>query len=273
VKSRFELFIANRYLRAHRKEAAVSIITWISVIGVAAGVMALVIALAVNNGFKNTLERNLLGAMAHINVMERNPTYGIEDWREMSDRLSKIPHVTAVSPALYAEVFLTGSIRGRGAVLKGVDIDAELRTSEALTHLKAGSLARLRDPNAKPPGILVGARLVEQTGMEVGSQITVVSPNEGPLSPLGPRPAIRRFVVAGIYETGFYDIDNLWAYASIDAVQSALSLPSVVNSIELKLDASLAAAPLLLACVAVLASGIPAWRASRAEALAALREQ
>src|SRR5581483_7250882 len=104
--SNFELFIARRYLRSHRKEKVISVITAISVIGVAAGVMALVIALAVTNGFKNTLQRNLLGAMADIMVLEKEPGPGIEDWRGMAERMRKLPHVTAVAPALYETALL-----------------------------------------------------------------------------------------------------------------------------------------------------------------------
>src|SRR5512147_1400789 len=108
ASNRFEFFVALRYLKAKRKQAMISIITVISILGVAAGVMALVIALAVNNGFKNTLQRNLLGAMAHINVMEKTPGTGIENWRQMAARLRGVPHVTAVAPALYSPVFLAG---------------------------------------------------------------------------------------------------------------------------------------------------------------------
>jgi len=122
----FELFIASRYLRARRKETVISIITVISILGVAAGVMALVVALGVNNGFRSTLQRNLLGAMAHINVMPKEPGQGVENWRELADQLRKLPHVTAVSPALYSEVYVTGALRSTGALLMGIDGDAEL---------------------------------------------------------------------------------------------------------------------------------------------------
>ena len=98
MTSRFELFVAARYLRARRKEAVISVITAISVLGVAAGVMALVVALAVTSGFRNTLQRNLLGAMAHINVIPRRPGDGIENWQELSAKLRRVPHVTTVSP-------------------------------------------------------------------------------------------------------------------------------------------------------------------------------
>src|SRR5689334_417951 len=157
--------------------------------------MALVIALGVNNGFRATLQRNLLGAMAHINVIPKTPGAGIENWRDLVGRIRKLPHVTAVSPALYGEVFVTGALQSTGALLKGVDPDAELNISETLRHLKAGSIDRLRDPDANPPGILLGARLVEDTGMSLNSIVDVVSP-QGVLTPIGPRPSIKRFRVA-----------------------------------------------------------------------------
>src|ERR1700741_846709 len=99
MPSSFELFVARRYLKARRKEAVISVITAISVIGVAAGVMALVVALAINNGFRNTLQNNLLGAMAHINVMEKNPANGIENWEALAGKIRAVPHVIAAGPA------------------------------------------------------------------------------------------------------------------------------------------------------------------------------
>jgi len=233
----FELFIAGRYLRAHRKERVISVITAISIAGVAVGVMALIIALAVNNGFRNTLQRNLLGAMADITVLPKDQTYGIENWEELAARLRKLPHVRAAAPALYSGVYLTGGPQSHFAYLKGVDIDAELPISDSLRHLKAGSLDRLRDPNASPPGLLLGSRLVEDTGMIVNSRVNLFSP-QGELTPFGPRGAIRPFKVAGTFETGFYDIDDNWAYTSLRAAQKALSLEDVVNQVELKLDDS-----------------------------------
>jgi len=232
MTSHFELFVATRYLRAHRKQAVISVITVISVLGVAAGVMALVVAIAVTNGFRNTLERNLLGAMAHINVMEKENN-GIEDWEGMAARLRKLPHVLAVSPALYTPVFLSGAIQQRGGVLKGVQVDSELAVSEMLRHLKAGSVDRLRDPMAYPPGIILGSSLVEDTGMTLNSNLDVISTG---MTPFGPRPVAHRFRVCGIFESGFYAVDDQWAFASITAAQKALSLQDVVNQLELRVD-------------------------------------
>jgi len=232
VTSRFELFVAARYLRAHRKEAVISVITAISVVGVAAGVMALVIALAVTNGFRNTLERNLLGAMAHINVIPRTPGDGIENWQDLSDKIRHLPHVVAVSPVLYGPTYFTGPLQSKGGVLKGVQIDRELALSTTLRKLKSGSVERLRDPEASPPGIILGSRLAEDTGMVVGSNIDVPAEE---LTPMGPRTVRRRFKVVGFFETGFFELDDNWAYTSLTAAQHALSTDQV-NQIELNVD-------------------------------------
>jgi lipoprotein-releasing system permease protein len=236
VASSFELFVARRYLKARRKEAVISVITAISILGVAAGVMALVVALAINNGFRDTLQRNLLGAMAHINVQEKEPRNGIENWEALAARIRQVPHVTAAGPALYTPIFFSGPVMSQGGILKGVDIGAELQISDTLRHLKAGSVERLRAaPDGGVPGIILGARLAEDIGMLFNGMVNVTSP-QGELTPFGPRPSIRRFRVVGIFESGFYDIDDRWAYTSLAAAQQALSLQDVVNQLEVKLD-------------------------------------
>ncbi len=231
--SRFELFVAGRYLRARRKEAVISVITAISVAGVAVGVMALVIATAVTNGFSASLEHSLLGAMAHIDVLERQPGYGIENWREMAVRIRKVPHVLAVSPALYEPAPVMGGSETKEAYLKGIEVGPETAVSDVLRHLKSGSLDRLRDASANPPGIILGARLAEDSGMMVPSNLSVVAQE---LTPLGPHAAIRRFRVCGTFETGFFDIDDHWAYVSLPELQKAFGLEDVVNHLEIKVD-------------------------------------
>ena len=228
--------MARRYLKARRKEAVISVITAISVLGVAAGVMALVVALAINNGFRDTLQRNLLGAMAHINVQEKEPRNGIENWEALTARIRQLPHVTAAGPALYTPIFFSGPVQSKGGILKGVDIAAEMQISDTLRHLKAGSVEGLRaTPDGGVPGVILGARLADDIGMLLHSMVNVTSP-QGELTPFGPRPAMRRFRVVGIFESGFYDIDDSWAYTSLAAAQQALSLQDVVNQIEVKLD-------------------------------------
>jgi lipoprotein-releasing system permease protein len=232
VTANFELFVARRYLRARRKEAVISVITAISIIGVAAGVMALIIALSVNNGFHNTLQRNLLGAMAHINVRAKeNADSGIDHWEALVERIRKVPHVTAVSPVLYGLVLMSGPMQQKGAQLKGVVVKDELAISETLRHLKQGSAERLLGRgDDEIPGIVLGSKLAEETGMLLNSIVTVISP-QGELTPWGIRPSVKKFRVVGIFDTGFYEIDDLWAFTT-----RALSLPDLVNSIEINVD-------------------------------------
>src|SRR5271154_4132691 len=113
----FELFVARRYLRAKRKQVVISVITVISVIGVAAGVMALVIALAVTNGFRTTLEKNLLGATAAVSIQEKEPGNGIEGWEQISKKLAALPHVTNSTPGLYDTALIKGPVTSAGAVV------------------------------------------------------------------------------------------------------------------------------------------------------------
>src|SRR3984885_128773 len=102
----FELFVARRYLRAKRKQVMISVITAISIVGVAAGVMALVIALAVNNGLRGTMQRNLLGATAHVSILEKEPGTGIENWEKLAPQLARLPNVNSAAPALSQSRYL-----------------------------------------------------------------------------------------------------------------------------------------------------------------------
>jgi len=229
---RFELFVALRYLTAPRKQAVLSVITVISILGVAAGVMALIIALAINNGFRNTLQRSLLGTTAHASILEREPGFGIGNWRELRERLASLPDVASATPTLYAYVLLSGPLRSEGAVLKGVEPGAPI---EALENLLEGSLDRLDDSDAYPPGIILGSDLSRQNGMIMDSIVNVISP-QGELTPFGARPSYHRFRVVGIFESGYYEIDSSWAFTSLSQTQRVLAVDDVVNSIELTLD-------------------------------------
>ncbi len=234
VASRFELFVARRYLRAKRKQAVISVITVISVIGVAAGVMALIIALAINTGFSRTLQENLLSATAHVTIVEKQPGNGIENWEQLIPRLRSIPHVIEASPGLYGTVFFSGPQQGTGGVLKGIPAGQEQAGADVLRHLKQGSLNRIGDAST-PPGIILGVGLAQSIGMLPESIVTVISP-QGEITPVGVRPAYYKFRVVGLFESGFYQLDANWAFTSLHSAQKVFSLSDVVNSIELKLD-------------------------------------
>ncbi|MCC7497602.1 MAG: ABC transporter permease [Bryobacterales bacterium] len=230
----FEFFVANRYLRAKRKQAMISVITGISVLGVAAGVMALVIALAINNGFRGTLQSSLLGATAHVTVLEKNPGPGITNWQEIIPRLVKLPHVVSASPTLYAPVMLVGAAQSSGCVIKGIVPEPGPQLPAALRKLGPEALAGLR-ANEPFPGIVLGAQLALSSGSKVGQLVSVISP-QGELTPFGPRSATFRFRVVGTFESGFYDLDSTWAFISLEQAQRIESVENTVNAIELKLD-------------------------------------
>ncbi len=230
--ARFELFVAVRYLRAKRKQAMISVVTGISVVGVAAGVMALIIALAINNGFRSTLQRTLLQATAHVSILEKQPGTGIENWRELLPRLQALPHVESAAPILYGPFFFSGPLQSEGGILKGADLHSSVHREDLQRNLKEGSLDGL-DKDEGMPAIVLGSRLAQAIGMTVGARVRVISP-QGELTPYGPRPAYYDFRVVGIFESGFYEIDRAWAFASFQAVQRVLSVGDVANSIELK---------------------------------------
>jgi lipoprotein-releasing system permease protein len=148
---RFELFVATRYLRAKRRQAFIGIITAISILGVTAGVASLIVALAVNNGFRQDLQARLLGSTSHISLL-RMESDGIKDWRPLLDKLSKEPHVVAAAPAIYEQVLISRGPRARGAVLKGMLPQYERKVSDLLQTVTMGSAAldeKLPKPDAK----------------------------------------------------------------------------------------------------------------------------
>ena len=142
-----------------------------------------------------------------------------------------------LADALWArdgQIFLTGPLLAKGAILKGIDPSAEVQVSDVLTHLKEGSLDRLRG-QGKFRGIILGSDLARDTGMLLDSFVTVISP-QGVMTPVGPKPSYQRFRVVGIFQSGFYQYDDNWAYTSLETAQETFALPDVVNEIELKLD-------------------------------------
>src|SRR5271167_2211278 len=144
---RFELFIATRYLRAKRRQAFIGVITGISVLGVAAGVASLIVALAINNGFRQALQARLLGSTAHISLL-RVESDGIHDWRPLLEKLAKQPHVVAAAPAIYEQVLISRGPRARGAVLKGMLPQYERKVSDLLNSVTLGSAAALEEERA-----------------------------------------------------------------------------------------------------------------------------
>src|SRR5262249_2926437 len=219
---RFEFFVATRYLRAKRRQAVIGVITGISIAGVAAGVASLVIALAINNGFRQGLQDRLLGSTSHVNLL-RIQSDGIKNWRPLMDSLSKQPHIVASASAIYEQVLISRGPRARGAVLKGIIPADERKVSDLLNSVKIGSADTLEQQTETPastlvggdtratqhdqspsdlegvqnrvtamPPIILGKDMADDLGATVGSVVLVTSP-QGELTPFGIVPKYNRF--------------------------------------------------------------------------------
>jgi lipoprotein-releasing system permease protein len=273
---RFELFVAARYLRAKRRQAVIGVITAISVVGVTAGVASLIIALAINNGFRQDLQERLLGSTAHVNLM-RVQSDGIADWEKLSERLSKQPHVVATAPAIYEQVLISRGARAKGAVLKGVIPDLERHVSELIASVKLGSAKPLEEAQAKPlettsgdfdapenksPESSKSARESSTSASSIADSrarfkslppiilgkdmaddlgatvgsVVLVTSPQGELTPFGIVPKYVRFKVVGIFQSGFYDYDTTWALTDLRDAQSLFGLGNIVSVIEFKVD-------------------------------------
>jgi len=238
---RFELFIAARYLRARRRQAVVGLITVISVVGVAAGVAALVIALAITNGMRRDLQQRLVGSTAHVQLM-RTAGDGIRDWRPLMMRLAGVPHVTAVAPGLYGQVLISRGARWGGALIKGILPADERRVGNLLQSVNEGSAAELVPESSGgipeselAPPLVIGHELALSLGAEVGDTLLVTSP-QGELTPLGLVPRYQRFRVAGIFSSGFYQYDDGYAFMRLTDAQRLFSEPDLVSVISFRID-------------------------------------
>ncbi|MGA2078675.1 MAG: ABC transporter permease [Terriglobia bacterium] len=223
----FELFVALRYLKAKRRQSVISVVTIISIIGVTAGVCALVVALAINNGFREELEKSLLGATANVNLL-RAKNDGIRDYEALATRLSRLPHVVACAPALYGEVLASFRSRASGIVLKGIDPQREVHVGDLLLKLREGSLAGLSQSFADADPIILGKELAKSLGAYVGDTILITSP-QGYLTPQGIFPKYRHFRVVGVFDSGFYDFDATWAFTNLPAAQRLLDLTDIAS--------------------------------------------
>lgn len=240
---RFELFIAARYLRAKRRQAVVGVITTISVIGVAAGVASLIVALAITNGMRRDLQERLLGSTAHVDLM-RVAADGIRDWRPLLDRVRSVPHVVAAAPGLYGQVLVSREARSGGALVEGIVPAEQEKVGDLLQSIRSGSAAELAPVVPQPalsgalpaiPPIVVGKDLAETVGAGVGDTVLVTSP-QGELTPLGLVPRYQRFRVVGIFASGFYQYDSSYAFVRLADAQKLFSEPDLISVISFKLD-------------------------------------
>jgi lipoprotein-releasing system permease protein len=235
----FELFIAARYLRARRRQAVVGLITVISVVGVAAGVASLIIALAITNGMRKDFQERLVGSTSHVDLM-RTAGDGIRDWRPLMAKLATEPHVVAVAPGLYGQVLISRGARSGGALIKGIVPADELKVGNLLQTVNQGSIAELAPTDVQAsqelaPPMVIGNELASTLGASVGDTVLVTSP-QGELTPLGLVPRYQRFRIAGIFASGFYQYDAGYAFMRLTDAQRLFSEPDLVSVLSFRID-------------------------------------
>jgi lipoprotein-releasing system permease protein len=225
----FELFIARRYLTARRKQAFVSVITFVSILGVTIGVMALVIALSLITGFQEDVQNKILGATSHLMVSDLSGE-GLKDYQSLSLQIKKIPEVESVTPVIYNTVLITGPAKNAGALLKGIDFTQEMATSPWLKNLASGTLPL----GAHQDEIVLGKELAAALGVSVGDTVNVLIPS-GRLTPVGLLPRTRSFKVCGIFYSGLYEFDSSTALISLDLAQRLFNLPSRISYLQVRI--------------------------------------
>lgn len=231
----YEWFIGLRYLKAKRKQTFISIITIISIAGVLVGVMALIVVLAVMNGFEKNLKEKILGTYAHL-VLLRAGQEGMPHYDEIAEQVRKIKGVVSAAPFIYQQVMLSSESNVFGVVLKGIDPGRVADVTELARYLRIGRLQDLT-PSAGSdlPGIILGTELAKHLSVSVGDSLQVVSPF-GTMTPMGRMPRMKRFRTVGIFTSGMYEYDNTLAYVSIETAQKFFNMEGQVTGIEIKTD-------------------------------------
>ena len=229
---KLELFIALRYLLARRKQAFISLISLISMLGVAVGVMALIIALGLMTGLQGELRDRILGSSAHIYVWK---TGGITDYAAEVEKLRAVEGVIGAGPAILGKALVVAGDSQAFISLKGVDPALEGSVTDIQKSMLQGSVQALAaDPEAVAPGILIGSGLAAQLMVKVGDSVNVQTP-QGTLSPMGMMPRVRRLQVVGIYSLGLYEYDSEFGFIALDLARRLMGKDNV-ELIELRVS-------------------------------------
>ena len=230
----FEYFIGGRYLRAKQKETFISLITMLSIAGVTVGVMALIVVIAVMAGFESDLKQRILGVESHIVLMRHGGSFS--DYRKISNQIDTLDGVTAATPFIYTQIMLRSPSGVSGAVLRGIDPDSAGRVIKILKHSGLQNLKQFQGQgNSKSlmPGIILGKELARNLGVGEGDAVYLIS-SQGMISPIGYLPAMKRFKVAGLFESGMYEYDGSLAYINLKDAQKILHMEGAVTGIEVR---------------------------------------
>ncbi len=243
----FELFVANRHLKSKRKTGFISLITYISILGVMIGVAALIIVLSVMNGFESEVRSRIIGFGAHIELRTFH-NQGVENYQEIIDKLANLDHLAGISPYIEEKGLIISKNKKSGVAVKAVDPATVSQVSDILNNINYGlfEIGDIPSDGQKSyPGIVIGSYLADRLNVDLGDKVQIMSPNN--ISPLllNSVPSMRTFKVTGFFETGIFDFDELYAYVSINEAQRLFDLrkknkdgktANYVTGLEIKLD-------------------------------------
>jgi lipoprotein-releasing system permease protein len=230
----YELFISLRYLKARRKQAFVSVISFISIGGVAIGVMALIIVLGVMTGFSDDLRTKILGAKSHLVIYQLGA--GMPDYREIIKEVKTVAGVVSATPAMLNQVMISSPSNTVGPMIKGIDPASAPTVTNLGSIIKEGTLQDLdKELPSGLPGIILGKELAMILGVVTGDEIKIISPF-GTMTPAGMVPRASRFQVVGIFDSGMYEYDSSLAYVSLAQAQNFFNQPDVATEIEVKVE-------------------------------------
>lgn len=238
----YEFFISLRYLRAKRKQIFVSVITMISIAGIFLGVAALIIVLAVMNGFETDLRSKILGINAHVMLME----YGgvLHDYEKVAQKVTAQKGVVAATPFIYTQAMIKKRENASGVILRGLDPESAfkvinlgkmLKGNIAYLHEKNRGALKLNPETVNTPGVVLGKELVKNLGIFLFDTVFILSP-QGISTPMGVMPRLKKFLVVGVFDSGFYEYDSTIAFLSLKDAQEFLNMGNLITGLEIKVD-------------------------------------
>ena len=237
----YEFFISRRYMRAKRKQVFVSIITFISILGIFLGVAALIIVLAVMNGFEEDLRTKILGIRSHIEVTT-SMAGPMRQYSALRQEIDRVPGVVASTPFIYTEAMIRSQNGVTGVIIRGLDTQSAPKVInlgkfregrlEDLNKVPEAVLAKLPPEDRELTGILIGKEMARNMGLFLYDTLAIISPTGGIATPMGMVPKMKKFIVVGIYESGFYEYDSKLAFLSLAGCQQFLDMGDAVSGID-----------------------------------------
>ena len=235
----FEIFVSLRHLKAKREQKFISLNTWISIGGVALGVMALIVVIAVMSGFGKDLRDKILGTNSHIVITNINQS-GMDNFEFVLKKVMEVKGVEAAGPFILNQVMLTFGDNSSGVVIRGVDPNRGAMVSDLEKNMVRGEIAVLRKNKNVTSGpyrekIILGKELAHKLGVQMDDTVSMVAPASH-LTPMGLIPKIKLYKVVGLFESGMFEYDSSLAFVSIQSAQKFFSMNEKVSGIEIRVD-------------------------------------